>query len=69
MSILEGKDRSELAAIAEQLGQKPSARMKKSDIAELIKELVGAAPASQGTTDKSDEKASQAQAGSGDDHR
>lgn len=69
MSILEGKDRSELAAIAEQLGQKPSARMKKSDIAELIKELVGAAPASQGTTDKSDEKASQAQAGSGDDDK
>jgi transcription termination factor Rho len=42
LSLLEGKDRAELAAIAESLGQKPGARAKKSDIVELIAKLVGA---------------------------
>ena len=42
MTLLEGKDRAELAAIAEQLGQKPGARAKKSDIVALIMRLVGA---------------------------
>jgi transcription termination factor Rho len=42
LSLLEGKDRSELAAIAESLGQKPGARAKKADIVELIVKLVGA---------------------------
>jgi transcription termination factor Rho len=42
ISLLEGKDRAELAAIAEQLGQKPSARAKKADIVSLIMRLVGA---------------------------
>ncbi|MEZ5140869.1 MAG: transcription termination factor Rho, partial [Acidimicrobiales bacterium] len=42
VSVLEGKDRAELAAIAEQLGQKPGARAKKADIVALILQLVGA---------------------------
>ena len=42
MTLLEGKDRAELAAIAEQLGQKPGARAKKADIVSLILRLVGA---------------------------
>ncbi len=42
MTLLEGKDRAELAAIAEQLGQKPGARAKKADIVSLIMRLVGA---------------------------
>jgi transcription termination factor Rho len=42
MALLEGKDRAELAAIAEQLGQKPAARAKKADIVSLIMRLVGA---------------------------
>ncbi len=42
-SLLEGKDRSELVAIAEQLGEKPPARAKKADIVALIARLVGAA--------------------------
>jgi transcription termination factor Rho len=42
MALLEGKDRAELAAIAEQLGQKPGARAKKADIVALIMRLVGA---------------------------
>jgi transcription termination factor Rho len=42
ISLLEGKDRAELAAIAEQLGQKPGARAKKADIVALILRLVGA---------------------------
>lgn len=46
ISVLEGKDRAELAAIAEQLGEKPGARAKKADIVALILRLVGAdAPA------------------------
>ncbi|MFN8019823.1 MAG: transcription termination factor Rho [Acidimicrobiales bacterium] len=45
ISLLEGKDRSELAAIAEQLGEKPGARAKKADIVALIMRLVGADPA------------------------
>ena len=42
VALLEGKDRAELAAIAEQLGQKPGARAKKADIVALILRLVGA---------------------------
>ena len=42
IALLEGKDRAELAAIAEQLGQKPGARAKKADIVALIMRLVGA---------------------------
>jgi transcription termination factor Rho len=42
MTLLDGKDRAELAAIAEQLGQKPGARAKKADIVALILRLVGA---------------------------
>ncbi len=52
ISLLEGKDRAELAAIAEQLGQKPGARAKKADIVSLILRLVGAeetAPAEDAT--------------------
>jgi transcription termination factor Rho len=41
-ALLEGKDRSELAAIAESLGEKPGARAKKADIVALIMRLVGA---------------------------
>ncbi len=41
-SLLEGKDRGELAALAEALGEKPPARAKKSDIVALILRLVGA---------------------------
>ncbi|MBX3312864.1 MAG: transcription termination factor Rho [Actinobacteria bacterium] len=45
-SLLEGKDRNELVAIASSLGKKPPARAKKADIITLIMELVGAeAPA------------------------
>jgi len=43
ISLLDGKDRAELAAIAEQLGEKPPARAKKADIVSLIRRLVGAA--------------------------
>lgn len=50
LSLLEGKDRAELAAIAESLGQKPGARAKKSDIVELIAKLVGADPADAGAS-------------------
>lgn len=50
LSLLEGKDRAELAAIAESLGQKPGARAKKSDIVELIAKLVGADPADAGSS-------------------
>ncbi|MCB0978486.1 MAG: transcription termination factor Rho, partial [Acidimicrobiales bacterium] len=45
-SLLEGKDRNELVAIATSLGQKPPARAKKADVITLIMELVGAEPAS-----------------------
>lgn len=54
-SLLEGKDRNELVAIATSLGQKPPARAKKADIVTLIMGLVGAdaggsgAPAAAGT--------------------
>ena len=41
-SLLEGKDRGELVAIATSLGQKPPARAKKGDIITLIMQLVGA---------------------------
>ena len=41
-AVLQGKDRAELATIAEQLGRKPGARAKKADIISLIMELVGA---------------------------
>jgi transcription termination factor Rho len=41
-ALLEGKDRGELAAIAESLGEKPGARAKKADIVALIMRLVGA---------------------------
>jgi transcription termination factor Rho len=41
-SLLEGKDRPELVAIATSLGQKPPARAKKADVIALIMELVGA---------------------------
>lgn len=48
IALLEGKDRSELAAIAEQLGEKPGARAKKADIVALIVRLVGGDPADAG---------------------
>jgi transcription termination factor Rho len=41
-SLLDGKDRNELVAIATSLGQKPPARAKKADIVTLIMGLVGA---------------------------
>ena len=41
-TVFNGKDRSELVAIATQLGQKPPARAKKADILALIMRLVGA---------------------------
>ena len=41
-SLLEGKDRPELVAIATSLGQKPPARAKKADVIALIMTLVGA---------------------------
>ena len=53
-SLLEGKDRAELAAIAEQLGQKPGARAKKSEIVALIMRLVGA-DAAEAPADADDE--------------
>jgi transcription termination factor Rho len=71
MTLLEGKDRAELAAIAEQLGQKPGARAKKADIVALILRLVGAdeggsSPSADGSS--GDEGAPSAPAdGSGDD--
>ena len=57
MALLEGKDRSELAAIAESLGQKPSARAKKSDIVSLILRLVGAEDTSGAGADEDDTSA------------
>ncbi|CAN5740940.1 hypothetical protein BH23ACT2_BH23ACT2_16630 [soil metagenome] len=45
-SLLERKDRAELAAIATSLGEKPPARAKKADIVSLIMRLVGATGAS-----------------------
>jgi transcription termination factor Rho len=56
-SLLERKDRAELAAIATSLGEKPPSRAKKSDIVALIMRLVGAAadvpssPGGAGTTE------------------
>jgi transcription termination factor Rho len=48
IALLEGKDRAELVAIAQQLGEKPAARAKKADIVALIMRLVGAdAPAAE----------------------
>ncbi len=41
-SLLERKDRAELVALAEALGEKPPARAKKATIIELILRLVGA---------------------------
>jgi transcription termination factor Rho len=68
ISLLEGKDRAELAAIAEQLGQKPGARAKKADIVALILRLVGAeggddAPADAPAADAPDAEADQDEAG------
>ncbi|MCB1038910.1 MAG: hypothetical protein KDA94_05180, partial [Acidimicrobiales bacterium] len=42
VSVLEGKDRAELVAIAESLGEKVGARAKKADIVTLILKAVGA---------------------------
>jgi transcription termination factor Rho len=44
-SLLERKDRAELVALAEALGEKPPARAKKADIIEHIMRLVGAGDA------------------------
>ncbi|HEX2576757.1 MAG TPA: Rho termination factor N-terminal domain-containing protein, partial [Aquihabitans sp.] len=41
-SMLERKDRTELVAIAETLGEKPPSRAKKAEIVALILRLVGA---------------------------
>jgi len=43
-SLLEGKDRNELVAIATSLGHKPPSRAKKAEIVALIMDLVGATP-------------------------
>ena len=45
-SLLDGKDRNELMAIATSLGQKPTARAKKADLISMIVEAVGAGPES-----------------------
>jgi transcription termination factor Rho len=71
MTLLEGKDRAELAAIAEQLGQKPGARAKKADIVSLILRLVGAdegeAAAADGGAPTGDAAGAPAEAGPADD--
>jgi transcription termination factor Rho len=50
-SLLEGKDRAELVAIATSLGKKPPARAKKETVIALIMELVGADPSGGGSGD------------------
>ena len=58
-ALLEGKERDELSKIAESLGRKPPARMKKADMVDLILELAGvtptADPAPSGAADQPDE--------------
>ncbi|HEV8114776.1 MAG TPA: hypothetical protein VGP53_00955, partial [Acidimicrobiales bacterium] len=44
-SVLEAKERDELHAIADALGQKPAARAKKTELVDLILRATGVAPA------------------------
>ncbi len=60
-SLLEGKDRSELATLAEALGEKPPARAKKADIVALILRLVGAEPPSEADGDAGERAAEAAE--------
>ena len=48
VSVLEGKDRAELVAIAESLGEKVGARAKKADILGIILKAAGVGPAADG---------------------
>ena len=49
-SVLEAKDRDELHAIADALGQKPAARAKKTELVDLILRATGVAPAPEEAT-------------------
>jgi transcription termination factor Rho len=51
-ALLEGKERDELSKIAESLGRKPPARMKKADMVDLILELAGVTSAPDATADE-----------------
>src|SRR5690625_4088728 len=59
-SLLEGKDRKELVAIATSLGRKPPSRAKKADMIKLIMDLVGADP-DEPTDDAADKGGGQAE--------
>ena len=60
-SLLERKDRAELAAIATSLGEKPAARAKKADLVALILRLVGADAADADAADAAAPEPAQAQ--------
>jgi len=49
-SVLEGKERDELHAIADALGLKPASRTKKADLVDKILQVTGVAPSSNGST-------------------
>ena len=49
-SVLEGKERDELHAIADALGLKPASRTKKADLVDKILQVTGVAPTGNGSS-------------------